>query len=83
MSAEIPRTRDTPLRMMRKLLDIAAILFGLKGFQERKKKLELNPARKQEMIYPNDRAQLYGVDGKVRSASLGISLPVCSMNKVL
>jgi hypothetical protein len=41
--AEIPRTRDTLPRLTRKLLNIAAILFGLSGLQREKKNLELNP----------------------------------------
>jgi hypothetical protein len=40
---EIPRTRDTPPPLNRKLLNIAAILFGLTGLQEWRNETKLNP----------------------------------------
>ncbi len=43
IKAEIPRARDARPRLNRKLLNIAAILFGLTGLQWRKNKTELNP----------------------------------------
>lgn len=43
IKTEIPRTRDTPPRLNRKLLDIAAILFGLAWLQEKRNEKKLNP----------------------------------------
>lgn len=40
---EIARARDTPPRLDRKLLNIAAILFGLTGLQEWRIETKLNP----------------------------------------
>jgi hypothetical protein len=40
---EIPSTRDTPPRLNRKLLNIAAILFGLTWLQEKRIETKLSP----------------------------------------
>jgi hypothetical protein len=41
--AEIPKARDTPQQLNRKMLNIAAILFGLTWLQERWNEMKLNP----------------------------------------
>ena len=68
----VPSNRaDTPPRLNRKLLNIAAILFGLTRRQEWRNETELTQARTLELFDPNDRLQLYSVYGKLKSMSLG------------
>ncbi len=71
---EIPSNRaDTPPRLNRKLLNIAAILFGLTRRQEWRNETELTQARTLELFDPNDRPQLYSVYVKLKSIPLGNS----------